>query len=163
MLNNLPKEIIFEISLYLNNEDYSLYLLINKYCNIKNYNNLTINNYLYRKYNTKNLIRLIEDNNFDGILWFHKYKSNLFTNYAMDVAARCGHLNLVKWFHENRTEGCTVNAMDIAALNGHLDIIKFLHENRSEGCSSYARTWSYNQGHIEINDWLHKNIKHYND
>lgn len=38
-----------------------------------------------------------------------------FTARAMDLAARHGHLDVVKWLHENRSEGCTTDAMDLAA------------------------------------------------
>jgi ankyrin repeat protein len=57
---------------------------------------------------------------------------------GMDVAARGGHLAVVKWLHANRLEGCTTAAMDGAAGNGHLDVVEWLHANRSEGCTSAA-------------------------
>ena len=47
-----------------------------------------------------------------------------FTARAMDLAARHGHLDVVKWLHEKPPEGCTTYAMNWAAAFGHLDVVK---------------------------------------
>ena len=62
----------------------------------------------------------------------------IFTVSAMDWAATCGHLEVIKWLHTNRSEGCNFYAMNWAAYNGHLEVIKWLHTNRSEGCTTDA-------------------------
>ncbi|GAX84523.1 hypothetical protein CEUSTIGMA_g11944.t1 [Chlamydomonas eustigma] len=79
------------------------------------------------------------------------------TRYAMDDAARDGHLDVVIWLHFNRTEGCTENAMDKAARYGHLDVVKWLHENRTEGCTRYAMDDAAANGHLDVVIWLHLN------
>ncbi len=92
----------------------------------------------------------------DGI----RYSTNLiFTDDAMDYAARYGHLDVIKWLHENRIEGCTPYAMLWASANDHLDVIKFLHENREEGCSVWAMNRAAASGHLHIVKWLHENRK----
>ena len=58
--------------------------------------------------------------------------------YAMDRAAKNGHLEVIKWLHHNCTECCTESAMNNAAENGHLNIMKWLHENRTEGYTHWA-------------------------
>ncbi|MHB1952549.1 MAG: ankyrin repeat domain-containing protein [Sulfobacillus sp.] len=57
------------------------------------------------------------------------------TMFAMDLAAKNGHLDVVAFLHHNQTEGCTEFAMDLAAMNGHLPVVAFLHQNRTEGCT----------------------------
>ncbi len=42
----------------------------------------------------------------------------------MDLAAGDGHLEVVKWLQHNRREGSTEWAMVLAARNGHLDVLK---------------------------------------
>ena len=79
------------------------------------------------------------------------------STYAMDWAARNGHLDIVQWLHLNRSEGCTTEAMDWAANNGRLDVLKWLHFNRSEGCTTRAMDWAAEFGHLDIVQWLHLN------
>ncbi|OQR88244.1 hypothetical protein ACHHYP_07024 [Achlya hypogyna] len=77
------------------------------------------------------------------------------TQYAMNVAAEYGHLEIVRYLHVARTEGCTKHAMDYAAKNGHLDVVAFLHANRNEGCSLYAMAAAASNGHMTTVQFLH--------
>ncbi|EGZ19433.1 hypothetical protein PHYSODRAFT_558166 [Phytophthora sojae] len=81
------------------------------------------------------------------------------TSFAMDAAAGCGHLNVVKWLHAHRSEGCTTTAMDRAAGNGHLDVVQWLHSHRSEGCTTAAMANAATRPFhaLEIIQWLHLN------
>ena len=83
-----------------------------------------------------------------------RYLFLTFTFIAMNLAARNGHLEVVKWLHQNRTEGCTTDAMDHAASNGHLDVVKWLHQNRKEGCTKDAMDWAAGNGHLEVVNFL---------
>jgi hypothetical protein len=51
---------------------------------------------------------------------------------ALDLAASCGHLNVVEYLMERHfIDGpvCTTKTMDAVAENGHWKILKYLHEN----------------------------------
>ncbi|EQC26506.1 hypothetical protein SDRG_15684 [Saprolegnia diclina VS20] len=72
------------------------------------------------------------------------------TSFAMDAAARRGHLDMVRFLHLHRTEGCTVAAMDTAAARGDLAIVRFLHEHRTEGCSTKALGGAVANDHKDI-------------
>ncbi|KAG9405140.1 hypothetical protein AC1031_004249 [Aphanomyces cochlioides] len=75
----------------------------------------------------------------------------------MDLAAKAGHLNIVKFLHLHRKEGCTTKAMDGAAKYGHLEVLKWLHANRTEGCTTLAMDNAGLNGHLEVVQWLHHN------
>ena len=75
---------------------------------------------------------------------------------AMDLAAKHGHVHIVRWLHENRKEGCTRYAMDMAAKFGHLEVVKWLHANRNEGCTQYGMDQAAENGHLEVIKWLHE-------
>ena len=92
------------------------------------------------------------------VKWLHE-SGGICTTFAMDLAAYNGHLEIVKWLHENRQEGCTKNAMDYAALTDNLKIIKWLHENRNEGCSEWAMNFAASYNRFEIVKWLYENRK----
>jgi ankyrin repeat protein len=63
-------------------------------------------------------------------------------------------LEIVEWLHKNRKEGCTTWAMDWAARNGHLEVVEFLHKNRNEGCTHYAMEWAAMNGNLEVVEYL---------
>ncbi|KAJ3399043.1 hypothetical protein HDV05_002096 [Chytridiales sp. JEL 0842] len=78
----------------------------------------------------------------------------LFSEQEMDIAARDGHLDIVKFLHENRDEGCSSYAMDTAAMNDELEVLKFLHENRDEGCTPDALSYSAASGYLDVVKFL---------
>lgn len=91
------------------------------------------------------------------VQWFHTVYQDKASTYAMDWAAFGGYLDIVKWLHFNRTEGCTTDAMDSAARRGHLDVVKWLHCNRKEGCTTNAMDYASSLGFFKIVAWLHQN------
>ncbi|KAL2915760.1 hypothetical protein HK105_204707 [Polyrhizophydium stewartii] len=94
----------------------------------------------------------------DMLKWLHeRMPDGSWTGAVMDGAAKNGHLDCVKWLHANRAEGCTTNAMDHAAARGHLPIVKWLHKNRSEGCTTNAMDWAADTGSLGVIEFLHNN------
>jgi len=103
-------------------------------------------------------MRWLIDNNVKGY--------NIPRPELMNLAAKYGHLDMVKLLHENG-KGCTTDAMDDAAWSGHLDVIKWLHENRTEGpssqrlacagCTKYAMDWATQNGYLDVVVWLFNN------
>ena len=93
----------------------------------------------------------------DVLRWQHANRQEGCSKDAMNCAAGNGHLDVVQWLHENRGEGCTTSAMDHAAHNGHLVVVKWLHENRREGCSTWAMDYAARNGHLNVVKWLHEN------
>lgn len=84
------------------------------------------------------------------------------TTWAMDLAAKRGHLDIVEWLHNNRTEGCTTYAVDLAAMNGHTRVVKWLLDNRSEG-GVQAIDLAAKNGHLNMVVWLCKYKEDKND
>ena len=82
----------------------------------------------FRKYYSVEVNDLCRFGDLNGIKWQDKY-NYLFTEWAMNLAAEYGHLEVVKWLHYNRKERCTKDAMNSAAEYGHLEIVKFFEEN----------------------------------
>ncbi|KAL2917508.1 hypothetical protein HK105_202789 [Polyrhizophydium stewartii] len=74
----------------------------------------------------------------------------------MDVAARNGHIDIVRVLHEHRTEGSAHLAMDRAAERGHLAIVQCLHTHRSEGCTTAAMDSASAGGHLDVVGFLHE-------
>lgn len=81
------------------------------------------------------------------------------TTDAMDLAAKNGHLEVVKWLHENRTEGCSIDALERAAENGHLEIVKWLCENRREGSLDKAVGFAADEGRTDVVEWILNMLK----
>lgn len=52
-------------------------------------------------------------------------------NYAVGLAARNGHLEVVKYLHQNGADITADNnyAVRKAAANGHLEVVKYLQAN----------------------------------
>ena len=84
--------------------------------------------------------------------WLHENRSEGCSELAMNRAA---NLTILQFLHENRTEGCTEEAMGNAAFNGDLDMVKWLHQHRTEGCTNNAMDQS--SEHLEVIKWLHYN------
>ncbi|EQC26380.1 hypothetical protein SDRG_15791 [Saprolegnia diclina VS20] len=79
-----------------------------------------------------------------------------FSPAAMDVAAACGHADIVTFLHMKRSDGCSVAAMDSAARHGHLRIVQFLHTHRHEGCSTAALDGAAFNNHLDVVQYLHR-------
>ena len=79
-------------------------------------------------------------------------------NYAFKLAARDGHLQIVKCLVENGADVCTDNnwALYYASLNEHFDIIKYLVENGADvnGSNGCILRCAVSTGNIEIIKFL---------
>ncbi|CAH0519874.1 unnamed protein product [Peronospora belbahrii] len=91
--------------------------------------------------------------------WLFRNACGKYSTEVMNVAVRYGHLRIVQWLHVRQSKSCTSDAMEIAAYNGHLEILKWLYANRSESCSSLAIEYAVKQGHLRIAFWLHNNVR----
>ncbi|EGG21834.1 hypothetical protein DFA_01720 [Cavenderia fasciculata] len=114
-------------------------------------------------FTSDSLHRAIEYGYLNAVIYLHdrtKEKSNnsppIFGNWAMGVAARNGHLDIVKFLHYNRTEGCVVDGLSLAARGGHLDIVKFLLLNRSDVSKYDVLTSAARSGNLELVKFLHE-------
>ncbi|EGG22276.1 hypothetical protein DFA_04394 [Cavenderia fasciculata] len=105
----------------------------------------------------------LENGHLDTFHFIYNHISNnkkndkiLWTTEVMDLAAKNGHIEIVKFLSEHRTEGATNRAMDMAAGNGHFEVVKYLHFNRTEGATTYAMDYAAQNGHIEVFKFLHE-------
>lgn len=92
--------------------------------------------------------------------YLHSKRPLQFSSEAMDSAAHCGRLDLVRWMDDNGGEGCTEFAINIVAGKGDLDIVRWLHLNAkpsSAKCSTQAMNAAARSGHLEIVKFLHEN------
>ncbi|KAF0738658.1 hypothetical protein Ae201684P_019666 [Aphanomyces euteiches] len=69
----------------------------------------------------------------DNREWLLENYKDTYSGFAMDYAARGGHLKIVQWLHKNGY-GCSDYVMDFAIENCHLDVVEWLHLHRREGC-----------------------------
>ncbi|RHY30119.1 hypothetical protein DYB32_004603 [Aphanomyces invadans] len=87
--------------------------------------------------------------------FLHEHRHQGCSSTAMDAAAKYGHREIVTFLHFHRTEGCTTDAMDDAAAGGFDDIVLFLHVFRTEGCTSAAMDRAATAGHFDTVMTLH--------
>ena len=62
------------------------------------------------------------------------------TRNEADLAARNGHLKVLKWLDEKKIK-CTPRGADLAADGGHLDMVKWLFYEKNISVSIGARIW----------------------
>lgn len=58
--------------------------------------------------------------------------------FSLDMAATCGHLEMIQWLYDNAPVRSTTKAMNLAAAFNHLDVVKWLHSNQTVGCTTDA-------------------------
>ncbi|DBA05222.1 TPA: LOW QUALITY PROTEIN: hypothetical protein N0F65_005072, partial [Lagenidium giganteum] len=90
------------------------------------------------------------------VRYLHDHGIGGCTKMAMDAAATNGHLEVVSFLHHNRQEGCTTVAIDEAAIRGHATVVKFLLEHRDEGCTNSALERTAKNGHLGALQLLYK-------
>ena len=101
--------------------------------------------------------KAIELGYLDVLKWHHENRNLHITSEMMDMAAKCGNLDIVMWMSNVSTENFR-NAMDLAAENGHLNILSWLHENRPEVvCTFNAMDKAAEKGYLHILMWLYDN------
>lgn len=72
---------------------------------------------------------------------------------TLDVAARVGHLQMLKWLCEKGYK-FTEKTLDLAIQHQQLEVVKFLIENKCNH-SMFAADHAYNVGNISIVNYLH--------
>jgi hypothetical protein len=74
---------------------------------------------------------------------------------ACAIAAKGGHVEVLKWLHEN---GCPWNKRTCAyaANEGQLEMLQYLREN---GCPWDEQTCTHamERGHLHVLKWIHEN------
>ena len=72
------------------------------------------------------------------------------------VAARHGHLELVRWLIQEQGFAMDEKVMGHAAYSGNLDLVRWL---RGEGCdwNANACMWAAWRGHLGVLQWLRTN------
>ena len=108
-----------------------------------------------------------EHGNVEVLTWLFsetkKRNVKITARHLIDVAAKHGHLDVIKFLHFTHQENvsaeevCTFYAMNWAARNGHIDVVEWLHVNRKEGCTIDAMDWAAERGHLHVVEWLHEN------
>lgn len=88
--------------------------------------------------------------------WMLAHKQEEWIVGGINVAAKCGHLDLIKLLHGKlrSCEDCTEWALDSAAEFGHLDVLDWLQEHCSAQCSTRAMDWAAAKGQIQALTWL---------
>lgn len=145
-------ETLWEVMLTSGNVKGMQHLLRNQHFQHSNFN--------YRIY------CLAEHNYLDLIQYLHEHQVTDLNPDAdwdiLTVAAKNGHLQLVRFLHEIAVETHCFHdlhgdAIDLAAENGHLDVVKFLHQHgwteRSEGLTVFASRG----GHLDVVDFVFRN------
>ncbi len=108
-----------------------------------------------KRLNSFNINLAARNGHMEVVKWLHN-NGKSYSTRAMDLASRYGHLDVVKWLHYNGKR-CTTNAMDWAAENGHLDVVKWLHNNRKR-CTNDAMDWADENGHLDVVKFLYNNM-----
>jgi hypothetical protein len=80
------------------------------------------------------------------ILKQYRGTTAIFQTSAMNIAAKRGHLQIVKWLFKNNIDLST-NAVNFAATYGHLNIVRFLHENISDNECDFTMDYASARGH----------------
>ena len=134
----LPTEIVDMILIYTN--DISIAIKLNNIHVIKKIFNSKIHTWYWACENNKvDLIKLLhtkgfsiykETGNTEILKFFYNYNFTYNIEnelYPIDIAAKNGHLEVVKYLHCVGKYGdkCTIN---LAAKNGHLEVVKYLHD-----------------------------------
>ena len=72
------------------------------------------------------------------------------------IAARYGHLELVKWLCGEGGFAMDEDVMEYAARSGNLELVQWL---RGEGCPWDHNTglWAVAKGHVEVLHWAREN------
>lgn len=94
----------------------------------------------------------------DLLNYGHNYKRfPTWDSSACDMAAKNGHINILKWLRENEYV-ISFDASDIAARSGQFAVLEWLHQNMSEFTHWRSHTYAAAAlgGHFDILKYLHK-------
>jgi ankyrin repeat protein len=127
------------------------------------------------------------NNQLEVVKWLYENEISGRDHYAIDLAAKNGHLDIVKYLHTHKSKivytphhydnynfsyykkfiepqlteiinGCSVNAMDWAAQNGHLDVIKYLY-SIGKKCSIVTLLLAKENEHLDVDNFLESVLK----
>ncbi|KAF0715343.1 Aste57867_3420 [Aphanomyces stellatus] len=72
--------------------------------------------------------------------WLHTHRNEGTCWYVLDITASNGHWDVVQWFHMNRP-AClgSTQLLKLAAKSGHVKMIKWIVAHRIEGCPRCGR------------------------
>lgn len=100
------------------------------------------------------------------LIWTHEQLGCMYTrSYPMDIAAKHGHLDIVRWLYEKRYNpyGKEIsvsghNLFDLLAREGQLHIMQWLDENITRDVEVDAREkqLAIQNGYLDKFTWLHK-------
>jgi hypothetical protein len=79
---------------------------------------------------------------------------------ALQEAASCGHLELIKWIHEHGLDSISVGALSEAIYHGHLLVVKWLlHEGvQLTNYDQQQLRHAAENGHVGTVQWIHENF-----
>ncbi|OQR86340.1 hypothetical protein ACHHYP_10648 [Achlya hypogyna] len=75
---------------------------------------------------------------------------------ALELAAISGNLALVRCLHEEWGHNCTGAALESAAIYGHLPVVEYLHQRTIEPCTTNAMDGAACKGHLDTLRFLHE-------
>ena len=94
-----------------------------------------------------------ETNKLELLKWAREEKKCEWDEETINVAVLKGNLKMVKYCIANE---CPINewACVLAAKNGHLEILKYLHEEVKAPWDSWTADWAAERGHLHILEYL---------
>jgi hypothetical protein len=179
-IQNLPKEIINEILILLDDKSYGRCFMTSKIFNVRNYNEKTKEDYMKKRNNYKHpediftskycdieVIKYFEDNFLQECSWQNIY-------HYFELLVKNGNLENIKYFSEQlvfSSESMKSNyffrivAQECA--KGNFEIVKYFMEsgkiNEKEEDMSHIAETSCEGGNIEIVKYLHEKFKFYTE
>jgi hypothetical protein len=70
-----------------------------------------------------------------------------------------GILETVKWLHKKKEEPFVSSHLDLAAKNGHIDVVRFLHFEAKLRCNEVGFRWAIYNGHLQVVKFLFQHQK----
>ncbi|OQR83360.1 hypothetical protein ACHHYP_14793 [Achlya hypogyna] len=92
------------------------------------------------------VVRFLFEHGYDG---FDAIAIFGFEVTPLDIAAKCGHLEIVQYIHRQHGQNCSGRAFIEAAKSGHLAIVQFL-DGRILGSVAEAAAQAVANGHFDV-------------
>ncbi|KAJ3289901.1 hypothetical protein HDU76_007463, partial [Blyttiomyces sp. JEL0837] len=110
----------------------------------------------------KTIKSFVRSGNLSFLQFLHKrgylQPSTLSNINLLDIAARYGHLEMLKWLHQNGLGGCSTVAIDKAAAIGHYNVVGWLLKNRDEGWTKVGLGRACQSGFYRIVELLVRDL-----
>jgi len=164
--HDIPKDIINNILIYLNDEDYKNCLLTSKIFHVYNHNETYKQLHLERieleyKYGEYDDIdELLEEEDYKGIKWLIRNEKMYITD-MIEIIDRLHNRNdqdFLNFLYDNlhgKLEHYTV--LEYASRNGYLDAVKWMHLNKDQKITEVALIEAASRGHYDIIEWMEQN------